>query len=265
MRGTMKPIHQPFICSYAKDFTWLEQLLWSLERFGKKLAPPCVCVASEDYEGAHRVIVSAGSNARVVVKDGPAGKGMMRAMVAMMSADVMCPTADFIWLFGSDCFVTEGIEPEDFFQSGKPIMCYTPYRKFTGMYPGGLKWKAGTERILGLDAPHECMRRLPGVYPARALENVRTHISNEHNSSFEEFCYGYPHDDFSEANLIGAWALHAAPDYFSWQQTEFNPTLQFWSHGGMDRPCDGDVMYCGGNARTKTPRDIIAEIRAKNP
>lgn len=254
--------HQPFICSYPKDYPWLEQLLWSLQRYGRKLAPPVVCVATQDAVGARAVVAAAGSSASVVIKDGVAGKGMMRAMVSMMSADLLCPGANYIWLFGSDCFVTDEIEPDDFFANGRPVMCYTPYHKFLGLYPGGLKWKAGTERILGLDAPSECMRRLPGVYPASLLPKVRDWIAHRHNAEFEAFCYAYPFDDFSEANLIGTCALHYEPTAFTWQQTEFNPCLQFWSHGGMDRPCDGDVMYRGGNARGKTPRQIIAEIRS---
>lgn len=272
-------IHQPFICSYPKDYPWLEHLLWSLGKFGRQLAPPAVCVAGTDVDGARGVIRAAGSNAVIVAYDAPLPcSGMMRAMIAMMLADSLtvdlrCP--EFIWLFGSDCLVTEEINPRDFFDGDRPVMCYTPYAKFTGLYPDGLKWQAGVERILGLRPEHEFMRRLPGVYPQSIFRPVRAAIADQQFNDqapirhmpdrklelFLRFCCERGGDDFSEANLIGAWAWRNAHDAFAWQQTEFNPVLQFWSHGGMDRPCDGDVMYRGGNARGKTPRQIIEETR----
>jgi hypothetical protein len=251
-------IHQPFICSYPFDYEWLEHCLRSFVKFGDELAPPVVCVASEHAIGVGNVISQARSKASVVVKDGWEGKGMMRAMVAMLSADQLCPSADYIWLFGSDCFLTERLHVADFFQNDRPVMCYTPYEKFRGLYPGGLKWQEGCKRIMGLTPPHEFMRRLPGVYYRKVIERTRAHIVMLHGD-FEPFCFSYTGNDFSEANLIGTYAWFHDYDAFSWQQTEFNPTLQFWSHGGLDRPCDGDVMYFGGNARGKTPRQIMNE------
>lgn len=255
--------HQPFVCSYPRDYVWLEHLLWSLHKFGQDLEPPVVCVASEDRMSAQTLCEMVHPEARVVTKDGPPGRGMMRAMGAMMSADLLCPDAKFVWLFGSDCFLTEKLNPADFFESGNPVICYTPYQKFLGLYPGGLKWQAGVERIMGLLPEHEFMRRLPGVYHVDMLSGTREFIERRHRMPLDQFIASYRADDFSEANLIGAYVWEFMRYRATWQRTEFNPCLQFWSHGGLDRPCDGDVMYFGGNARTKTPRQIIEETRKR--
>ena len=265
--------HQPFIASYAKDFPWLRFLLRSFATFSgaerglsRSFAPPVVCTNPEDAAAAMILCQEVYPTARVVV--GAGSPGYLRAQVCMMSSDLFCPWADYLYFFGSDCFVTADVDPvEAYFKYGKPLMLVNSYRHLLEGGDNVQPWWEGTSAALGFNVEYECMRRLPLVYPAHVLKGVRGYLEFHHKMPFDHYIYDtiaadgeQYHSKFSEANVIGSWARAFSSSSFTWLDLDKprnadrvppSPVRQFWSHGGIDRPDDRDG---------RTPRSVFEEV-----
>src|SRR5574342_144140 len=95
--------HQVLIASYNRDFVWLQYNLRSLRKFQAGFLPPVVCVDGGDFAAAQRLVSQDFPGARVMRKDGRGpGTGFLRAQIAMMCGDLLCPQADYVYLLGSD-------------------------------------------------------------------------------------------------------------------------------------------------------------------
>lgn len=261
--------HQILIASYPKDFPWLRQCLRSIAKFqGPEFLRPVVAVLPQ-----HSEELRAQTEQFDIVRasyQGPAKYPNLGAQWAMFSADLFC-TGDFVWLVGSDCIFTRPIDTAPFFRDGKPIMLHNSYAAI-GMT--GCNWQQGVHEALGIYPECEFMRRLPLVYPRSIFKAARSHIETQKGVPFAQ----WPFQDknvsmFSESNVLGAYAYHYDRDLFSWEllddpsnpyRRDNNgaplPMVQFWSHGGFDRVCDGGAEYPGGNTHGKTPRQVITEI-----
>lgn len=260
--------HQVFIASYAPDFVWLRHLLNSLRIRSEGFLPPAVVVPENDVAEAQVLVAQTYPGARVGAQDTcppSASKWgrFLRAQVAMMEADTHCPKADIVWLLGSDCFVHGPLRPAQGMSGTKPVLPITPYAWFTeNRLPGPMVWKPSTEFLLQLPLVlFEYMRRLPLLYPRGLFEATRRHIAKAHGVPFREAVYASEKRQLrcSESNLLGAYAHVFAPSTFDWRRVEGGPDLdvefpvvQFWSHGGLDRPCDPGHRFAG-----RTPREII--------
>lgn len=256
---------QVLIASYHKDFPWLEHCLKSLRLQSKGFLPPVVAVSRADLDGARRLAADVFPETQVKVKD---GHGFLRAQIAMMQGDLLCPEADVVFLLGSDCFALRPFSPEPFFKDGKPEMLYTPHALITKYYGFELPWREGTFQILGTKPEFEFMRRLPLLYPKELFAPFRSFVERFHGAAFDDIIYeSEPRGNCSESNLMGAWAWQYARHLYAWTRTDEpgfteiqNPILQCWSHGGLDRPCDKAADYCGGSTRGKTAREVFNDV-----
>ncbi len=257
MNGT----HQVLIASYQRDFIWLRHCLRSLKKFSKGFLPPVISVATPDFLGAKMLVNETFPEASVIVRDFPHGN--LRAQISMMECDRLCPGADYTYLVGSDCIVWDEFRPDQFFLDGKPIMLYTSY----SLLPPGVPWRPGTSRAMGQDLQYEFMRRLPLVYPKALFEPMRRHIESVHRMPFPSYVQSQiGRGDFSESNIMGAFAYLFRPQLYTWLLTDNglpelpkNPLGQMWSHGGLDRPMDACFVTPHGNSVGKTPRQVITE------
>lgn len=268
---------QVLICSYHKDFQWLIHCLGSLKRFSSGFLHPVVCVDAADREGAKQIVAQSYPEATVVVKDGRTGQGFMRAQIAMMSGDIICPEADFVFLLGSDTIAAGEFTPGPFFSAdGNPVMLYTTYEDLNvPRHSNAMPWRKGTERIMGFEPHAEFMRRLPLVYPKSLFAPFREYVANLHRMDFEDFIYTndakFGHT--SESNCMGAWAWKFAPELYEWVDTRHagvedgevkgwpSKIRQFWSRGGLDRVTEANFLYGNGKcSRGRTPREIINSI-----
>lgn len=271
MPGPVHGTHRVFISSYLKDFVWLEHCLRSLHRFQEGFLPPVVCVSEEDWGAAKRIVPGRYPGAEVVIKNGQRGRGMLRAMIAMMECDVLAPGADYYYLVGSDCIAFRRFAPDVYWSEGKPVMLWNGYAEMHGGC-GSNQWRTSTEEVLGWDCPNETMRRLPLIYPKELFPRVRAHIEERHHTPFEDYVHrkGQP---FSESNVLGCYAERNMPELYTWMHAANNPQyvayrtpesdsmIQFWSWGGLDRPAETCVNYAPGkNTVNRPPREVINEI-----
>lgn len=270
---TIPGTHQIMICSYVKDFPWLKHNLRSLKRFCKGFLPPLVSVHYTDFQAARALADEVYPETFVCIKNGP--NGNLRAQISMMSGDLLCPHADYVYLLGSDCIVWDEMRPDQWFKDGKPHMLYTSYKV---MGKDNVPWQRGTETALNFPlVEHEFMRRLPLVYPKNLFPAVRRHMEKVHGMTFEAYVYKHCRPGvFSESNIMGAFAFKYMPDLYTWTLTDNgfekqpHPLVQFWSHGGLDRQeteavVDFEWNDAAGNrikdnSVGKTPRSTIEKI-----
>jgi hypothetical protein len=255
--------HQILIASYRKDFPWLRYCLRSLAKFSRGFLPIVVAVEADDYHGACEIAAHAtrefpmGGCIEVKTFNGP---GFGRAQLAMMSGDILCPDADYYWLLGSDCLATRQFDPTAFCApDGRPYMAYNSWehlKKHAG--PGVLAWKAGTEEAVGYSQA-EFMRRLPLAYTRMVCTMTKAIITQRHKTSAASYVFDRVNrvQNFSESNVMGAVAYEHYRDSYFWVNRDVepmpgppNPIIQFWSHGGLDRPSDADG---------RLPREVIIE------
>lgn len=256
--------HQILIASYKPDFPWLACALASIKQCATGFLPPVVAVTFSDYADALALAKAVGSDATIAVKE---GLGNLRAQIAMMQGDLLCPVADIVHLWGSDCIAVQPFTPEDFMYEGKPVMPIAGNTWLEAHHPAALGWRKGTFETLGWWPDWEYMRRIPLLYPTKLFPQVRNYIEKRHNRPFEDHVYwtgaaGTGH--FSESNIMGAYAHQFVPHLYSWVIRETTapqpfPVVQFWSHGGMYKPMDTDFITPCGHTLGKTPGLVIGE------
>ena len=263
--------HQILIASYKKDFEWLEIALTSIRKFGSGWYDegwPVIAVPAADFDGAATRFIGL---ANITMFDGSHGRstGFARAQEAMMSGDILCPGADFVWLWGSDCIATGPFSPADFCDSdGQPIMQHVSW---DNAGPARF-WRDGTTSALGWQPAWETMRRLPIGYPAELFPQARSCVEKFTSTPFSEYLMRAVNGDknFSESNTLGEIAWKFFRHRYRWQRIDLpdsppyaqTPVLQFWSHGGLDRPMEehGYVLPDGSNVTGRTPREILTSL-----
>lgn len=265
--------HQALIASYEKDFPFLDGCLWSLDKFSSGFLPPVVVVSSQDYEAARELVRAGGYRATVRIRDGHPEYGFMRAQLSMLEGDLHC-SAEFVWLFGSDCMAHRSFRPEEYFDGDKPRLPIQTVEAVATCHPDALHWVPGTSALLGTSVRNEYMRTIPLVYPRDLFRVVRGHVERVHGEHFDAVINRRwaTAGDVSESNLLGGFAFDFMPDLFSWQDLgdcayadvpkRLNgPVLWLWSRGGLDRPCDTSADFCGSNTAGKTVREIVSIIK----
>jgi hypothetical protein len=262
--------HQIFIASFQKDFVWLAPCLRSLKKQqGPEFLPPCISVDEQDFFEARKLAAQTFPEAIISVKNGRRGQGNLRAQIAMSEADLFCPDAKYIYLVGSDCIAHRPFVSDTYFVRGKPVMLYNYYTEFGGC-PSMKRWQDITAQAVGFVSDKEFMRRLPVVYTPRSLARTRQWIEDTHHKPFETAVYDMGH--FTESNVIGAVAWEACREDYTWYHANHDeeylnyrrdnpdPLIQFWSHGGLNRPAETCVNYAFGNTHGKTPMKVMTEL-----
>lgn len=269
-------VHQPLIASYKRDFEWLFHFLTSFRLKAKGFAPPVVVVPSSDAAEATKLTAEACPGTIVRSHDVPERHKalktapFMRAQVAMMAGDVHCPDADYVWLWGSDCFVTGPLVPGQLFEGGLPVMFHSTYRHLKNGYQGSFCWLRKTTEALGWLPESEYMRRLPLIYPRQLYAPVRHHVArSDRFEAFEDYVYAAGEGGgFSESNVLGAYAARRMPGLYHWVCVDGfaygdnavrypSNTVQFWSHGGIRHPCDEHHRFSG-----RTPLEVMESYYA---
>ncbi len=267
---------QCLIASYKGDFVWLQHCLRSLRKFSYGFLPPVISVAKDDIETARYIAQKTYPGAEIFLHSLPrhllpthSGIGMMRAMSSMMHGDILCPEADNIFLVGSDCIATESFTPRQYLNGkGQPVVLTNSYEKLREIHPDAIPWRNGTAEVLGFTPGFEFMRRLPSVFHTSTFFQTRQYIEKLHGMPFNEYWFeGFlaSQRGQSEANLLGAYAYRFQQPLYDFrcmdaEEQPHNPLLQFWSHGGLDKPIDIHYTLDGHDVFGSTPRTVITAV-----
>lgn len=195
----------------------------------------------------------------------------MGAQIRMMEADILCPEADVIYFLGSDCIAFKEFKPELYCDAAeRPIVLHTSYAILKECHAGAYAWKKGVERVLSITVDYEFMRRLPSVFPRSIFAPMRARVEEIYRQPFANYITKADafHKNTSEANILGAYAYAfmrsscAFVDTATFDPLSFSsPIIQFWSHGGTDRPTDAcTVLSDGTNVYGRKPRELIDQL-----
>lgn len=251
-----------FIVTFYKDAEWLKYCLASIKRFATGFLETVVVFPDRDVDVLQPICEESGiDNIMVDTFTEAEGKGMINHMAIEMLADEYC-FSDYVLHLDSDCIFTEPVTPGDYFVDGKPVLLIEHYDRFIDRYPTILQWKVTSEKALKFKCEFECMRRHPAVHRRDLYPRVRQRIEKAHGMPFLEYVLSvkptFP-QGISEYNVLGAYAHKEMHDFYHFVDlaTDMRPKdkiVQFWSHGGLDRPTDT------GPYVPETPRAIIKKV-----
>lgn len=220
-----------FIKTYPKDYEWLSYCLRSTEKFTSGFRKQLIITSGQGNLG-----FATHPDGDVVIHKSEYGEnGYLSQEVFKLKADEFTE-ADFILYMDSDTQFIRPVTAETFFKDGKILWMITPY--------SGTKapWKPITEKFLKMPVEYETMRRHPIVVPRWLLKEVREFCQKTHGISIEEYVMSQPGHEFSEFNVLGAYAYHFHRDKFHWVDTSKIPENEWpvltvnqeWSHNPLD-------------------------------
>lgn len=256
------------IVTYRKDFHYLEWCLKSIGQFAKGFSDVTIVVPAFDVAPLLQLLIPFQDMAcpvRITSGDEWPEKGMLWHMHQIMTADDICPEADFIVHIDSDCIFTGPVTPETYIKNGKPILRYEPFEKILKRHPG-IAWREVTQRGLPFFIRNETMRCHPEVYHRGLYAETRRLVEKRTGKSCEDYIRSgqnaFP-QEFCEFNTLGNVAMqYFRPLYECIEQTgdtvePDNHLTQFWSHGPLDQP---QQIWIRGVEQKVVPLEVIQKV-----
>ena len=225
-----------FIRTYRGDREWLNYCLRSLEKFASGFHEVVISIPTGD-EPHFDLFDFRGAN--VVWYNDAKCDPYVAQQENKLCADQYC-TGQLICFVDSDCFATEPVTPASFCnERGKPIQLLRHWAD-----TGDAKcWLPITAAALGETPTFEHMAAMPLIYDRRTFPLLRDHIAATHKESLREYISKVKDREFSEFNLLGAFALRYTPSFYDWRladpSTDGYPRSirqqWSWQKGGVDR------------------------------
>ena len=241
------------IRTYDGDAEWLDICLRSLSRFCNGFTETVVVT---DGTNDSRIAPICASN-KAILKTDPESASIKNGYIAQqytkLRSDLFVSNdSDFVLHVDSDSIATNDHTPESLLLDGKPEIVRSPYSDVGA----AIKWKSATEAALGIRVDDEFMRRIPFFYPKRIYKQVRDRIEKIHPEGLLSYLASC--EDFSEYNVIGAYADRFCRDEFSWSDTSgphrMMPHRHFWSHGDISRArLIADAIIASPEGLSETP------------
>lgn len=225
-----------FIRSYRGDRFWLDYCLRSLAKFARGFSEILVVLPKGDephFEGTDF------RGARIVWWNDLPGDGYMGQQHCKMHADTLTD-AEHIVFIDSDCFATCPVCPEDF-TTRTVLYPHKPFQLIRHWQDVGeaQMWQAIAAKALGYDPLFEHMAAMPLVYDRRTIAECRNYLEATHGKTLGEYIQAQPNREFSEFNILGAFAHRFQPHLYDWRMADpahdrFPRTIeQRWSWGGL--------------------------------
>lgn len=220
-----------FIKTYGGDFEWLKYCLRSIQKYCRGFNK-IILVCDEGDKNALEQFGLTREDVHYIPLE---FNGYLFQQWVKLNAHTYSD-ADYIMFVDSDCVFTKSTTPNDFIKSGKPMILKTPYETI----PEVIFWKELTELTLKEEVEFEYMRRLPLLYRRDTIENCLNHVNQFHEQGLKTFISRQPNHEFSEFNLIGAYAEKYEGEKYKFIDTTKNElpethVLQNWSWQKMSQ------------------------------
>lgn len=217
-----------FIRTYSDDLKWLSYSLKSIHKFCTGFRDIIIVIPESQLN-----LLQGFNLTREKIITCPLYKDdYLGQQVTKLYADEYSD-ADYILYTDSDTLFTIPSDAKDFIRDGSPLILKTKYEKAET----AIAWKAVTEKALGFKVDFEFMRRLPFCYHSSTLKSLRVYMKEKHGEELEKYIKVQHNRQFSEFNVVGAFADKFEQDKYTFQDTDDGlPTLyvrQFWSWGGL--------------------------------
>jgi len=222
-----------FIRSYKGDFEWLAYCVESIMRYCCGFEDVILVVPDDQIAD---VPSSVCRSVDQLIPVHERTHGYIDQQITKLRAHHYTDSEQILFV-DSDCIMQRHNEPSDWMQNGKPLLLREHYDYFN--QPGNIaayKWKAITEAALGMPVDYEYMRRVP------ILLNRQTPVELEsHYPYLIDYVSKIQGHEFSEFNVLGAFAAHYQPSLYSIVDAPSgisNPAKQYWSWGGISEVVD---------------------------
>lgn len=209
--------------SYAKDFGWLRYSILSMKKYltgvdykvlqvpVEEIPPP---EAFEFYD-------------KIVFSNYPSNlNGYITQQLDKLQA-YNYTDDPYIIHSDSDCIYTGPFHAPSLMldPDNRPILYMTNYDLLP---PQGAHWQAIVYRYLKITPKYEFMRAFPIIHRTDTQRLLLAHYPQLINNAL-----GITDREFSEFNMLGAYAYeHSHPYHFTEEQADL-PCKQFWSWGGL--------------------------------
>jgi hypothetical protein len=257
-----------FICTYRKDFPYLEWCLKSVAKFATGFSGLKLLVPNDDVEEATRLTqCGIPFPAQVIGYKEWEGRGMTHHMRQIVYADTFTD-ADWCCHIDADCILLEHCTPETFMRDGKPILQYEPFSIIGKRHEGVLEWQRVTERCLPFRIKFETMRGHGMCLPRCVYSKTREQIERKVNASVDAYLHTVKNDypnGFCEFVTLGNVAMEFFRDKFylvnnsdkpNPERSDF-PVGQFWSHAPLDQ---SQHIWWLGEQHHIVPIDMIKKV-----
>jgi hypothetical protein len=228
--------------SYRQDLVWL---VYSLQLLFKFLRGEFQVVVRLD-ENCRDVVQTWRLPVRYVFLNRVWPDGYTHAMYQkMISDDYIDWDTDIIWMLDSDHILMREARLEDFFYGGKPIVHYAEWDELPPDYRrvAQAKWKAPTQRALGLELDREYMIIPPMAFYPDTLRTVRQRITALNSKSLIDLAYSdvpFRAENFlshpmtiCDYETLGLYAAKFEADRYAIRHVPKEwPFKVYWSHGG---------------------------------
>jgi hypothetical protein len=220
-----------FIRSYSKDFDWLVYCVRSIKKFCFGFRDVILVVPEENISG---VPESVKQSVDMIFPVRDETHGYIAQQITKLRAHRYTDSEQILFV-DSDCVMQCPCSPSDWMQDGKPVLLREHYDRLVGPQHGSVrKWKRITEDALGFEVHHEYMRRVPILFDRRTLEELEREYP-----SLVSSCLQVEGHEFSEFNVLGAFAAKKQPDMYSIVDVCDGMVLspvakQYWSWGGIE-------------------------------
>ncbi len=221
-----------FIRSYEKDFKWLVYCVKSIRKYCVGFRDVILAVPDVHVSGIPdevRELVD------LVVPIAEQTHGYIAQQITKLQAHRYTDSEQILFV-DSDCVVQCECSPEDWMQNGKPLLLREHYDRLTGTkHFNARKWKKITQDALGFEVEFEYMRRVPILFCRQTLIDLELDYPG-----MEAYCLRVEGHEFSEFNVIGAFAAKKHPDLYSIVDVHDGMSLkclakQYWSWGGLEK------------------------------
>jgi hypothetical protein len=211
------------IRTYSKDLQWLAHALRSIQM---------------NVTGYRQIIVAIPDasllshlTAETVIQVEDLPDGYIGQQLTKMEA-WKYTDADAVVFWDSDVIATEPVDVSEWFVDGQPLVWKTRYASINA------PWQKMTEKAVGFPVEWEYMRRMPLVYRTDTLRRCCEFMEQLHGKPLKNYLKLVPHREFSEFNVLGAYAEMYEEDEYAFIDTETvtmpkNKLRQFWSWGGI--------------------------------
>jgi hypothetical protein len=259
-----------FIVTHKPDAEWLKYCLASIQKFATGFHEVIVVVPHSEKDDTMDVVMSVGKPLGKVkfesFDQAPPPLGHLHHCAIKCMADKFT-TGDYVLFLDSDCVFKEPVTPEDYFVDAKPVLLMESYQSLRAKKDGAVQWQEGTEKALGFKPSHETMRRHPAVHHRSLFANLLYHIEKLQGMTFMNYVFAQKPTfpcGYNDFNVIGAFAVQFfSGDYhlidvgLHPEQRPPDKLIQWWSHGGLDKPQD---VWIDGQKINLVPKTKIEKL-----
>jgi hypothetical protein len=216
-----------FIRTYEKDLGWLAYALASIQKYVTGHKDIVITIPKgQEHHLAHLT-------AETVIAVDDMEDGYLGQQLTKMEA-WKYTGHDCVLFWDSDVIATEPIDiQQEYFKDGKPILYKTKYSSIPDC-----PWRAITEKAMCRPVEWEYMRRMPMLHLRDSLGDCCAYVERSQGVSLRRYIEAQPFREFSEFNVIGAFAAEFQFRDYAILDTESidmppNKVFQGWSWGGI--------------------------------